>query len=192
MRMCDDELLRIDYVNRELAPLRRVLFARHLARCPACSRDVEALAKISAAVRVMPRPTASPDVVERANAALVPMQPVTRSVPWWAGWFLESWERPSVVAAGAVAAGVLCTALSNLNGSLTSLLSKVSNVDVMVLLFGVPSRPEAMVSVPVGAILLIVALLSIPSLFDSTLGLLVHRAIVRSRAEGHESSTATP
>ncbi|MCU0611451.1 MAG: hypothetical protein MUE60_06640 [Candidatus Eisenbacteria bacterium] len=189
MRICDDELVKLDYVNGELGLARRLRYARHLAHCPTCARAVEELATISSLVRAIPQPRVSPDLIAHTTQSLAAVQPGTKVAPREIGWFLEAWEQPRVVAAGALAAaGVTGLVITHLNGTLKALLATVSTLDVWALLVGVPSQPDSTILVPLGAVLLIAALVSVPSLIDNAIGLSLHRAVVRSCAQGSNGS----
>jgi len=185
MRICDDELLRIDYVNGELGLMRRLRYARHLAHCPACARAVEELTAISSLVRAIPQPHVSPDLIAHTTRSIAAVQPTARLAPMQIGWFLEAWEQPRVVAAGALAVAVVVgLVIMHLNGSLRALLATVSTLDAWALLFGVPSQPDTTILVPLGAVLVIAALVCVPSLIDNAIGLSVHRAVVKACARG--------
>lgn len=189
MRICDDELVKIDYVNGELGPLRRILYARHLAQCPSCRDAVEELAEIASAVRETPQPQVSAALVAETMRALASIRPAITPAPRRIGWFLEAWERPRILAAGALAvAGMVALVITHLNGHLTALLATASIPDVWALLSGLSSQPDATGGMPIGVVLMIAALVAVPSLIDSALGLAMHRAVVRSCALGSNGS----
>lgn len=150
-----------------------------MARCPTCRHAVEELATIATAVRGVPRRMPAPDVVARTKAAVAASLPAPRPSPQRTGWLLESWQQLHVVAAAAVAAGMICAALLHANGAVAAVLGPLARIDASQVLLGRTAQPGHPLPLPVGEILLLGALLFVPSMIENVLGLAMHRAALR-------------
>jgi anti-sigma factor RsiW len=105
MSFCDNDAMKLDYINGELSGAARDRMIRHLESCPGCREELDDLAGLARALESLPRQPVPRDLVDRVERAvlqpaLVPARRADRNQLHSWGSFVAS--AMTVVAAAAV------------------------------------------------------------------------------------------
>jgi anti-sigma factor RsiW len=169
MRFCENEIVKLDYLNDGLDKKTHHEFERHLATCEPCRQEVDRLRQVASAVGSIPRPMPTRELVKQTR---------TRLAETAAQWSRSRLRRtaletqrikliPSVLTPALIAV-TLILLLVVFHDYVTIGLEKTLELSVPELLWGTDAdSPGASLSIPIATMLLIVALLAIPSLFEN-------------------------
>jgi anti-sigma factor RsiW len=173
MTFCENERVKLDYVNDKLAEEARQAFERHLTTCEDCRNEVTRIRVMASAVRRIPRPTPTPELVEQTQRRLA------KITPEWASHeeLRVELTRRAIRLSPAVLAPVLI-ALSLVllfavfHEYVAVVLQKTVELSVANLLWGTGNDGSGvLLSIPVVMVLIILAFLLIPSLLENAFSL---------------------
>jgi hypothetical protein len=170
MSFCENESVKLDYVNDQLTKEARRAFDRHLTTCAACRHDVADMRVMASAVSRIPRPTPTRELVEQTRRRLA--QTTNHRPPnhlLWKAFPAGNIHLVPSILASVLIAVVLTALFTVFHDYVAVVLQKTIELSANQLLWGTdPGGSSAPLTIPIAMILFILALVLIPSLFENT------------------------